>query len=158
MDDAAQRPESSATTFESAFARLQVEIETACAGQPGWPRGVAAGIRAALEFAAAEPAAARALTTEALADGRPGFTRYSRLIAYLCDLLAPGRTEHPDSERLPDEIERALAGGLTMLVAQRLDTAEHAELPALAPEATQFALTPYLGVDEARRIATAVNL
>jgi len=157
MEDAARHPDESAATFESAFARLRAGIESACGGQPDWPSGVAGGIRAALEFAATQPAAARALTTEALAAGGPGFARYTLLISYLCDLLAPGRVERPEAERLPKETERALAGGIAMLVAQRLDTGKHADLPALAPEATQFVLTPYLGIDEARRVATQAN-
>lgn len=153
MEEAAQREDGFTEAFESAFARLRIRVETACAGQPDWPSGVAAAIREALEFAAADPAAVRALTSDALAAGKPGFAQYERLTAYFCDLLLPGRAERPDAERLPRETERALAGGVAMLVAQRVDLGRHAELPALAPEATQFVLTPYLGIDEARRVA-----
>jgi hypothetical protein len=45
-----------------------------------------------------------------------------------------------------------MAGGVAMLVAQRLDRGAASELPALAPEAIQFVLTPYLGAAEARRV------
>lgn len=157
MEDVARHPDESAATFESAFARLRAGIELACGGQPDWPSGVAGGIHAALEFAATQPEAARALTSEALASGRPGFARYTLLISYLCGLLAPGRLQRPEAERLPKETERALAGGIAMLVAQRLDAGEPADLPALAPEATQFVLTPYLGIDEARRVAAEAS-
>jgi len=155
MDDVAHGREGFADAFASAFARLRIRIESACAGEPDWPSGTAAGIRAALMFAAADPAAVQILTTDALAAGKAGFEHYGRLISYLCELLTPGRAERPDAERLPPETERALAGGIAMLVAQRVDTGKHDELPALAPEATQFVLTPYLGVDEARRVAGA---
>ncbi|HXS34015.1 MAG TPA: hypothetical protein VN758_09630 [Solirubrobacterales bacterium] len=154
MDDAAQSQDGFADAFESAFARLRIRIETACAGQGDWPAGTAAGIHAALTFAAADPAAARALTSDALAAGKAGFARYERLISYLCDLLRPGRRES-DVEPLPAETERALTGGVAMLVAQRIDLDRHAELPELAAEAAQFVLTPYLGMDEARRVAVA---
>jgi hypothetical protein len=155
MDDAAQRQDEFADLFESAFARLRIRVETACASQSGWPLGAAAAIRAALEFAASDPNAIRALTTDSLAAGKVGFARYDRLISYLCDLLLPGRAERPEAEDLPSETERALAGGVAMLVAQRIDLDRHAELPALAAEAIQFVLTPYLGIKEARRIAAA---
>lgn len=155
MDDAAQRQDGFADAFESAFTRLRIRIETACSSQPDWPSGTAAAIRAAMALAASDPAAVRALTTDALADGKAGFARYQRAISYLCELLLPGRGERPDADRLPDETERALAGGISMLVAQRIDLGRHAELPALAAEATQFVLTPYLGVAEARRVAAA---
>ena len=155
MDEAAQRQDGFADAFESAFGRLRIRIESACAGQSDWPSGVAAGIRAALGFAAADPAAVRVLTIDALASGKPGYADYERMIAYLCDQLLPGRAERPDAAGLPVETERALAGGIAMLVAQRVDLDRHAELPELAEEATQFVLTPYLGIDEARRVAVA---
>ena len=153
MEEAAQREDGFADAFESAFARLRIRVETACASQSDWSSGTAAAIRAALEFAAADPAAVQRLTSDALAAGKPGFAHYERLVSYLCDLLLPGRAEHPEAERLPRETERALAGGVAMLVAQRVDLGRHAELPALAPEAIQFVLTPYLGIDEARQVA-----
>jgi hypothetical protein len=155
MDDAAQRQDDFADPFEAAFARLRIRLETACASQSDWPLGAAAAMREAMEFAAGDPVAARALTTDALAAGRAGFPLYERLISYLCDLLRPGREERPEADDLPGETERALAGGIAMLVAQRLDVDSHAELPAIAGEAIQFVLTPYLGIDEARRIAAA---
>lgn len=155
MDYAAERQEGFADAFESAFARLRIRVESACAGESNWASGTASGIRAALTFAAGDPAAVQVLTTDALAGGKPGFELYGRLISYLCELLVPGRAERPGAEHLPPETERALAGGVAMLVAQRVDTGKHAELPGLAPEATQFVLTPYLGVEEAKRIARA---
>lgn len=153
MKDTAQHPDDFANAFESAFARLQIRIETACAAQPNWPAQVAAGIRAALAFAAADSAAANILTNDALAAGRAGFARYDRMLVHFAAGLRPGRTERADGERLPEIIEKAMTGGLAMLVAQRLDMGRAAELPALAPEAIQFVLTPYLGAEEARRIA-----
>ncbi|HXV06332.1 MAG TPA: hypothetical protein VFP23_10560 [Solirubrobacterales bacterium] len=55
MTDIAQHPDAFANAFEAAFARLRVRVETACAAQPEWPEQVAAGVRAALQFAAADP-------------------------------------------------------------------------------------------------------
>jgi hypothetical protein len=113
MNNAAQRQDGFADAFESAFGRLRIHIETACASQPDWPSGAAAGIRAALAFAASEPAAARVLTTEALAAGKAGFARYGCLISFLSDLLLPGRAERPEAERLPTrQVAAARPSGL----------------------------------------------
>jgi hypothetical protein len=152
MNDIAQHPDDFANAFESAFASLQIRIETACAAEAGWPAQVAAGIAAALRFAAADPGGARVLTSEALAEGRAGYERYDRMIAHFGGRLLPGRILSPEGERLPEITERAMAGGIAMLVAQRLDLGREEELPALAPEAIQFVLTPYLGAEEARRL------
>jgi hypothetical protein len=114
---------------------------------------VAAAIRAAFEFAAADPDAANILTSGALVQGADGIARHRRLVAYAAELLEPGREERPEEPDLPAVLERALAGGLASLVAQRLDRGRASELPGLAPEAIEFILTPYLGAEEARRIA-----
>lgn len=143
--------------FEAAFARLQVVIEEAYVSQIAWPEQVAAAIRAAFEFAATDPEAANLLTNEALAHGRDGITRYHRLIDYSASLLAPGRDQSADGALLPEILECALAGGIAMLVAQRVDQGRSRELPALAPDAIQFALSPYLGSKEARQIAAEMQ-
>src|SRR4051794_39067793 len=98
MGDPVRQPED----FATAFASLQVRIESACVAEVGWPAQVAAGIRAALDFAAAEPGLARLLTTDALAGGREGFSRYDRMITHLGEWLLPGRALSPDGERLPE--------------------------------------------------------
>ncbi|MDX6603355.1 MAG: hypothetical protein QOF13_2557 [Solirubrobacterales bacterium] len=153
MVEGARQPDDFAFAFDSAFAQLQVCIESACATAGGWPEGVADGIRAAFEWVAAEPAAAQLLTNEALAGGSAGFERYERMVAYVAELLAPGREQASHGERLPEITERAMASGVAMLVAQRLSLGQQAELPAIAGEAVQFVLTPYLGSAEARRVA-----
>jgi hypothetical protein len=47
-----------------------------------------------------------------------------------------------------------MAGGVVSLVAWRLGRGRERELPAIAGEAIQFVLTPYLGAQEARRIGS----
>ena len=153
MGGSARQPDDFAFAFDSAFAALQVRIESACAAADGWPDGVLAGIRAAFEWAAAEPAAAQLLTNDALAGGGTGFERYERMVGYVAELFAPGRELAAHGERLPEITEQAMASGVTMLVAQRLSLGQESELPKLAGEAAQFVLTPYLGGAEARRFA-----
>jgi hypothetical protein len=153
MGEGARQPDDFAVAFDSAFAALQVCVESACPAAGDWPAGVAAGISAAFGWAAEEPRAAQLLTNDALAGGSAGFERYERMIAYVAELLVPGRDQAEHGERLPEITERAMASGVAMLVAQRLSIGREGELPKIAPEAVQFVLTPYLGSDEARRVA-----
>jgi len=157
MEEIADSSEGFAVAFEAAFARFQVCVEAACAECPDWVSGIAAAIRAGLEFAATDTVAADTLTNRALGMGGDGIARHRRLLAYLAEALVAGREERPHGAELPQLTEQALAGGLTSLVAERLARGRASELPALAPEAVQFALTPYLGREEARRIATLAN-
>lgn len=140
--------------FEAAFARLQVVVEEAYVSEAEWPDQVAAAIRAGFEFAASDPEAADLLTNRALAHGSEGVARYQRFLGFAAGLLLPGRKHSPDGELLPEIVEQSLAGGIVMLVAQRVDQGRAGELPELVPDAIQFALTPYLGVDWARRVAS----
>jgi len=154
LDDISYSSDDFADAFEFAFARFQVAIEEACVVQAEWPEKVAAGIRAAFDLAATDPAAVRALTTDEMASGHAGFLRYDRMISHFAEQLLPGRHQRAEGRHLPEITERAMASGVVTLIAQRVDRGRHAELPGLAPEATQFVLTPYLGAVEARRIAT----
>lgn len=149
-----QRRDDFPRAFEAAFARLQVVVEEAYLAESEWPSQVAAAIRAGFDFAATDPVVADLLTNEALARGHDGLGRYRRLIDFSAGLLAPGRDLVPDGTLLPSTLEYSLAGGITLLVAQRVDQGRAGELPRLAGDAIQFALTPYLGVREAHRIAT----
>jgi hypothetical protein len=149
----ARRADDFADAFERALARLQVRVETACADERAWSDRVAAGIRAALAYAAADPGAAQVLTNEAMAEGPAGFARYDRMIDHFAEALRPGRAARPEGGELPEITEKTMVGGVAMLIAQRLSFGRQGELEALAPEAVQFVLTPYLGAVEARRVA-----
>jgi hypothetical protein len=157
MGASARQPDDFAVAFDSAFAALQVRVESACAAAGDWPVGVAAALRAAFEWVAEEPRSAQLLTNDALAGGSAGFERYERMVAYVAVLLVPGREQAEHGDRLPEITERAMASGVAMLVAQRLSMGREAELPVLAPEATQFVLTPYLGSAEARKVAVSTE-
>lgn len=154
MEETGHFPDDFSGAFEASLARFQVRLEEACAGSPDWVGGVVAAIRAALEFAAEDPDSANTLTNEAMAAGMDGIARRERLLAYAGEGLVHGRRQRPGADDLPRLTEHALAGGIAALIAERVGTGRASELPALAPEAIQFVLTPYLGVDEAKRIAT----
>lgn len=148
-------PDEFAKAFEAAFARLQVAVEQASAEKREWPAKAAAAVAATLEFATTDPEAAQLLTNEALARGAEGISRHERVISYAADQLATGRDLRPENAQLPEITERALVGGLVMLVAQRLDQDKEGELFAATPEMIEFVLTPYVGAAEARRVASS---
>jgi hypothetical protein len=153
MDGRAQQPEDFATSFEAAFARLQVLLEMACAAEGPWADRATAAVRRALEFAAADPEAASVLTHGALAEGPDGIGRYERLMSYVAGLLEVGRGESPLGAELPPSTERSIAGGVAAIVANRVDRGSGDALLDLTPEIVQFVLTPYFGSEEAKRRA-----
>jgi hypothetical protein len=132
---------------------LQVAVETAYATEREWPMQAAAAIRAVLEFAAVDPDAAQVLIVDSLAQGSDHFARHKRPVDHLARLLTAGRDAHPEGEVLPSLLEDALAGGIFMLVVQRLEASDAKTLRSLVPDAIEFALTPYVGRDKAREVA-----
>lgn len=143
-----------AARFEQALAALRTRIESACAGQDEWPQRVAAGVRAAFEFAAEQPETARLLTGEALARGKEGQAQHRRLVACLAELLRRELPAQPGKDSL-NVTEDAVTGGIALLAARLLDDGRDSELPGVAAEATQLILIPHLGLEEARRIASS---
>lgn len=143
-----------AAAFEEAFEQLRGRIEDACAGSNEWPVRIALGVRAAFDFAAENPDAGCLLTRDALTyAGVEGDTHFQRLVAYLADLL---RATHALASRRhgpPAIAVDATAGGLALLVGQRLFDGQGDELQAMVGETIQLVLMPYLGIEKARRIA-----
>ena len=55
----------------------------------------------------------------------------------------------------PDKFttEEALVGGMMSLISRRIIAGKTAELESLLPDLVEFTLTPYLGSDEASKVA-----
>ena len=147
MRDKSSTPDDFANRFDSALARLQVAVLDACEREAQWPAKIAAAIHAALGFAAADPAAARTLTVDALAQGGYGVRRRQRAIEHYAELLG---AEAPEDPRRPDITEPGVVGGIVSLLTRRLFHGEEEGLEDLAPDLIQFALTPYFGTEEAK--------
>ena len=65
---------------------------------------------------------------------------------------APGR---PTAESVPEATDEAVVGGIASLLGRRVLAGEAEQIDELLPEVLEFALTPYLGTAEARRIISA---
>lgn len=111
---------------------------------------VAAGIRAALELAEADPAAGRVLTLPSASRGRggppPGFAgmvdRFAtRLCAGAPPLARPERTARNTVLRVARQ------------VLLYIETRPGVPVTEIAPDLIVFALTPYVGLEQARRAA-----
>jgi hypothetical protein len=140
-----------AADFLSSFVALQGAISSACAKEREWQEKVAVGIRAALEFLAADPPAAHALTIDArrqrLPDGKGG--REQEMISYFAGLLT---AVAPAKKRYPIATEQGTVEAIAVVARGHLLAGTVDELPSLAPEFVYLALLPYIGLVEARRL------
>jgi AcrR family transcriptional regulator len=136
------------------FDRLSSAIRRACAGEPEWPGKVAAAVRASLRFALDSPAEARLLLFETISADRELAAHALASNDHLVGMLRAGREHSARAARLPELTERALVGAATSIVGNRLLQGKEEELRRIEPELVELMLVPYVGSEEAHRIAT----
>jgi AcrR family transcriptional regulator len=137
-----------------AFSRLNSIIVDACASQSDWPDGVLAAVEGALGFAIRSPDEARLILISSQTSepklARRGRASHDQLAA----LLRSGRQRHHGGGTPLPQVEQAIVGAGMSLVGDCLIADEIDRLSDLAPELVQIILTPYLGDEEARQVAT----
>lgn len=138
---------------EDVFRRLADHLLHACAGESGWPEKVAAGLRAALDFAAQQPQEAHLLIVDAVAVDAAVAARVIESNDCLAALLRSGREQSERAAELPDLTESALVGAASGLIGSRLLSGRSADLGELTPALIQLFLIPYVSREDAQRLA-----
>ncbi len=118
-----------------------------------WAMGVAAGIRALLDYLASEPAhahltvvdtfAASPLAIEIRDTGLHGFAAY----------LQPGYHHVPAGRTVPGIAPEAIAGGIWQVLHHHIEHEHIEDITELAPQLVYVALAPFIGGKEAARVA-----
>ncbi|HEX5526699.1 MAG TPA: TetR/AcrR family transcriptional regulator [Solirubrobacterales bacterium] len=141
--------------YDSVMAELRERVGKAFDEEEEWPQAIKAGIRAMLEFLAAEPHLARLSMVEALVAGPVVVERYDAAIQSLVPYFQAGREGRSADvlAGLSPTTEEALVGGMVSLISRRIFADRTEELEALLPDLVEFTLTPYLGSAEAARVA-----
>ena len=137
------------------FERLLSTLLRACNSEKEWPLKVKAAIGATLEFAVADPAQARLLVLDALAADVEVTGRVLDCNDHLASLLSAGREHSPRGAELPALTEKAVVGAVSGIVAGRLMNDQAEGLPELEPQIVELVLLPYIGAEEASRLAKA---
>lgn len=137
--------------FGQAADLLAERLGEAYGSETEWPLRVRAALAAGLDFFATSPELGRLCLVEPFVAGAAISRRYQEASEQLVPFLREGRDLSPAQDSLPETTERGLIGSIASQVARKLTEAD--ALPGLLPDLTQFALTPYLGPAEARRVA-----
>ncbi len=138
--------------FDVVMAHLHRLIADATAPYDDWPHQVLAGLRAVLAFFASEPELAHLCMVDSLTAGPTVAEHYREEIFSFKPLLVPGRRERNSPRPLPDSTEDTLIGSVASVLTRQVVSAP-ADLEQLLPDFMAFILMPYLGPDEANRIA-----
>jgi AcrR family transcriptional regulator len=141
--------------FDAAAELLSQRLVEGYSSAEEWPEKVRAAIAAGLDFFAVSPELAKLLLTEPFVAGPNVSRRYQAEIGRLAPYLREGRELSAEAASFPDTTERGMIGSIASQVGRKVSAGEAEQLPKLLPDLTQFALAPYLGAAEARRIATS---
>jgi AcrR family transcriptional regulator len=143
--------------YEAAIERIRGEVVGACEAAEGeeWPRRVRAAIAALLNLFTAEPAVASIALVEGLRAGRGVYDRYQAAVESFVVYLRQGAPPTLAGSEVPEATDEAVIGGIASMLGRRVFAGEAEQLNELFPEILEFALTAYVGADEARRIVSA---
>ena len=143
--------------YEAAVERIRKEVVDACSAhdRSDWSSRVKDGIAALLTLLARDPALASISLVEGLRAGRGVYDRYQAAVESFVPPLRDGAPQTPDGDPPPAATDEAVVGGIASLLGRRVLAGEVEQLDELLPDVLEFALTPYLGATEARRIISA---
>jgi AcrR family transcriptional regulator len=129
-------------------------VQRAFAAENDWRKGVRAGIAALLDFLACEPSFAHiALLDTPTATPLSAERSQAGLTAY-AQMLLPGFDEAPKHHRPPAITIEAITGGLFELCSHYAAQGRIQQLTELTTHATYIALAPFIGAEEAARVAS----
>jgi AcrR family transcriptional regulator len=140
--------------FLAAYAMIEAHVLEAMLAAPGadgpWPDRVRARLAALLDALARDAAVARCFLVEPRAAAGEIAARYREAMGLLAATLRP---EPPPSQLNMEVRDQALIGGIATLIVRRLNAGGARRLPDLLPDLTELALAPYLGREQAKRLA-----
>lgn len=138
--------------YDAAVERIRERVLSACADTDDWATGVRDALAALLTYLASEPAQAGLVLVEGLRAGRGIYDRYLEALQSFVPMLRDGAPSPAGTVAPPEATDEAVVGGIASLLARRILAGEAERLEEFLPDVAEFALTPYLGAAEARRI------
>ena len=138
--------------YEASFEYLSERTLAAAAGEQ-WPASVRSGLEALLESLAAHPKLATFFLVSPAGVDDATASRHHLAMRELVQALvaeAPGTGAGKATSQTGVD---ALAGGLARLTAMKVIAGKSDELPALLPDLVELFLRPYVGSEEAVRVA-----
>jgi AcrR family transcriptional regulator len=137
--------------YEMVSDHIRTSMQAAAESFEEWPQQVRAALATMLRFLAGEPELARLCMIEPVAAGGEVATRHRATMQGFVEVLKAGR---PGNGRpLPEATEETLVGGIVSLIVRELSADRAGELEKLLPDLAELTLAPYVGAEEAERLA-----
>lgn len=138
--------------YEVTFDYLR-DLVLAAASDESWPGSVRAGLDALLEDLAAHPKLASFFLISPAGVGDEIASRHHLAMRELVEALVSKAPATPVRGVAAQTRVEALAGGLSRLAAMKVNAGKGDELPALVPDLVELFLRPFIGSEEAIKVA-----
>ena len=139
--------------YEMVADHIRDSMQVAAEAFEEWPQQVRAALATMLRFLAAEPELARVCMIEPVAAGGVIAARHRDSMQGFVEILKAGRPQHRGERPLPEATEATLVGGIVSLIVREINAGRSAQLEELLPDLVELTLAPYLGAEEAARLA-----
>ncbi len=141
--------------YEMVADHIRDSMQVAAEAFEEWPQQVRAALGTMLRFLAGEPELARVCMIEPVAAGGEIASRHRASMQGFVEILKAGRPEHSGERPLPEATEATLVGGIVSLIVREINAGRTEQLEQLLPDLVELTLAPYLGGEEAARLARA---
>lgn len=139
--------------YEMVADHIAASMRAAAEAFEEWPQKVRAALATMLRFLAGEPELARLCMIEPAAAGGEIAARHRASMQGLIEILKAGRPEHAGNHPLPEATEATLVGGIVSLIVREISAGRTEQLEELLPDLVELTLAPYVGPEEAERLA-----
>jgi len=139
--------------YEMVADHLRASMQAAAESFEEWPQKVRAALATMLRFLAGEPELARLCMIEPVAAGGEIAARHRASMQALIEILRAGRPVLAGDRVLPEATEETLVGGIVSLIVREISSGRTEQLEELLPDLVELTLAPYVGAEEAERLA-----
>jgi AcrR family transcriptional regulator len=139
--------------YEMVADHIRDSMQVAAEAFEEWPQKVRAALGTMLRFLAGEPDLAKVCMIEPVAAGGEIAARHRASMQGFVEILKAGRPEHSGERPLPEATEATLVGGIVSLIVREINAGRTEKLEGLLPDLVELTLAPYLGTEQAAKLA-----
>ena len=150
----ASKNQAFSAAFEIAGQRTLSAAANAYTAESDWPQAVHAALRSLARYLSNDPSFTRMALVEVLAAGPDALTQRDQILQSFSLLLKPGQQYSVTGLMVPAIAPEAISGGILEVLYFYISNDRAVDLPQLVPQLTYIALAPFIGTEQAARVAT----
>jgi AcrR family transcriptional regulator len=132
---------------------LSVGVAAWEAKMPDWPSAIAHGLRAVIDYLVSEPAHAHLSIVDTFGASPETIEARDEILRAFAGYFTPGYELAPDGIEVPAIAAEAVVGGGWQMLHHYVENDRISELPDASPQIAYLLLTPFLGAEEAIKVA-----